>query len=181
MRLEASLFSCTLTEDSWAQKWSWRNGARKTQRERSSWRRIPSFFFAAFILPEGQSVPSIFGESPNNDIRPDGRFRIKTPAQTLYKDLPPKKAEYWASKIIDQSYAVKTTKLTHASYRYVPSTYVVCENDQGPPPQYQEMFAKSAGATVLRIASGHSPMLSKTEELANMVAAAAQGAMKAIS
>lgn len=138
-------------------------------------------FFTAFILAEGQSVLSVFGEPPGNVIRPDGRFRIKNPAQTLYSDLPPEEAEYWASKIIDQSYAVKTTKLTHASYRYVPSTYVVCENDQGPPPQYQEMFAKSAGATVLRIASGHSPMLSKTEELANMVAAAAQGAMKAIS
>ncbi|KAK7757729.1 hypothetical protein SLS62_000107 [Diatrype stigma] len=139
------------------------------------------FFFAAFVLAEGQSVLDVFGESPNNDIRPDGRFRIKNPAQTLYNDLAPEEAEYWTSKIIDQSYAVQTTKLTRASYRYIPSTYVVCENDQGPPPQYQEMFGKSAGATLLRIASGHSPMLSKTEELANMVAAAAQGAMKDIS
>ncbi|RYO90848.1 hypothetical protein DL764_008386 [Monosporascus ibericus] len=139
------------------------------------------FFFAAFVLAEGQSVLGVFGESPNNDIRPGSRFRIKNPTQTLYNDLPPEEAEYWASKIIDQSYAVQTTKLTRASYRYIPSTYVVCENDQGPPPQYQEMFGKRAGADVLRIASGHSPMLSKTEELANMVAAAAQETMKDIN
>ena len=132
------------------------------------------FFVAGFILSPGESVLDVFGESPNNDIRAGGRFRIKNPAQTLYSDLPPEEAEERAAKIIDQSYAVQTTKLTRAAYRYVPSTYVVCENDQGPPPQFQEMLGKNAGAAMLRISSGHSPMLSKTEELADMVAAAAQ-------
>ncbi|KAI1654338.1 catalytic protein [Daldinia decipiens] len=87
-------------------------------------------------------------------------------------------AEYWTSKIIDQSYAVQTTKLTRAAYRYIPSTYVVCGNDQGPPPQYQEMWGKNAGSIMLRINSGHSPMLNKTDELVNMIVEAAHGAIK---
>lgn len=136
------------------------------------------FFFAAFILSEGQSVLGVFGESSNNDIRPDGRFRIKNAAQILYSDLPTEEAEYWASKIIDQSYAVQTTKLTNAAYRYIPSTYVVCENDQGPPPQYQEMFGKSAGALIRRLASGHSPMLSRTDDLVDMVMEVSRGTVE---
>ncbi|KAI6087401.1 hypothetical protein F4821DRAFT_107653 [Hypoxylon rubiginosum] len=138
---------------------------------------IHLFFFAAFILAEGQSVLGALGESPGNDIRPGGRFRILDPANTLYNDLPPDEAEYWASRIIDQSYAVQTTQLTRAAYRYIPSTYVVCENDHGPPPQWQELCGKNAGSTVLKIDSGHSPMLSKPDELANMIHAAAQKAM----
>ncbi|KAF3059236.1 hypothetical protein GL218_04865 [Daldinia childiae] len=139
---------------------------------------IHLFFFAAFVLAEGQSVLSAFGESPNNEIRPGGRLRVKNPAQVLYSDLPTEEAEYWTSKIIDQSYAVQTTKLTRAAYRYISSTYVVCENDQGPPPLYQEMWGKNAGSVMLRINSGHSPMLNKTDELVNMIVEAAQGAIK---
>ncbi|KAI0848734.1 hypothetical protein F5Y00DRAFT_237492 [Daldinia vernicosa] len=153
-------------------------------------------FFADFVLAEvsllsllfiiklniggidiGQSVSSAFGESPNNEIRPGGRLRVKNPAQALYSDLPTEEAEYWTSKIIDQSYAAQTTELIRAAYRYISSTYVVCENDQGPPPRYQEMWGKNAGSVMLRINSGHSPMLNKTDELADMIAKAAQGAI----
>lgn len=153
-------------------------GLKKRKEKGLSGGVIHLFFFAAFILAEGQSVLGVFGDPPNEDIKPDGRFCLKNVAHTLYSDLPPEEAEYWASKIVDQSYAVKTTELTNAAYRYIPSTYVVCENDQGPPPQFQEMFGKAAGATVLKIASGHSPMLSKTEELVNMISTAVRGAVQ---
>lgn len=126
------------------------------------------FYVAAFVLREGQTVLGVFGESPNSDIKPDGRFTMKTPAHILYHDLPGEKAEYWASRIVDQSYAVQTTKITNTAYSFITSTYVVCENDRGPPPQFQEMFGTSAGATIRKINSGHSPMLSHTSELVAM-------------
>ncbi|CAJ2501572.1 Uu.00g044250.m01.CDS01 [Anthostomella pinea] len=135
------------------------------------------FYFAAFILTEGQSVLGTFGESPNDDIRPGGRFIIKNTAQLLYHDLPPAEAEYWASKTSEQSHAVQSTKISNEAFRYVPSTYVVCENDRGPPPQFQEMFGKTAGSNVLRLSSGHSPMLSHTAELAQMIDQAARSAV----
>ncbi|KAK8139376.1 alpha/beta-hydrolase [Apiospora sp. TS-2023a] len=46
------------------------------------------FFFSAFVLAEGQSVLGAFGESPNNDLRPNGRFCLKDPGPKMYSDLP---------------------------------------------------------------------------------------------
>ncbi|KAI1127212.1 alpha/beta-hydrolase [Nemania abortiva] len=142
---------------------------------------IHMFYFAAFILPKGQSVLSAFGESPNNDIKPGGRFTMKNSGKIIYSDLPAKEAEYWESRIIDQSYAVQTTILTREPQKEESSTYVLCENDQGPPPQFQEMWAKAAGSKIIKIDSGHSPMLSRTEELAGLIDVAAKGAMGSLN
>lgn len=131
------------------------------------------FYFAAFVLGQGQSVLGAFGEGPNNDIKPNGRFTMKETATTIYHDLPPEEARYWASKIIDQSYAVQQTPITRTAYKYIPSTYVVAQDDHAVPMQYQEMFAAATGAEVKRIQSGHSPQLSKPEELADLIAAVA--------
>lgn len=104
------------------------------------------FFFSAFIVAQGQSVLGTFGESPNNDLRPNGPFCLKDPGPKIYSDLPPEEADYWAAKVVDKSHAVQETVLTRAAYRYVPSTYVICEKDQAVPPQVQEMFGPQAGA-----------------------------------
>ncbi|KAK7738303.1 hypothetical protein SLS63_002639 [Diaporthe eres] len=106
------------------------------------------FYFAAFVLDQGKSVLSAFGESPNNDIRPNGRFTMKETASTIYHDLPPEEARYWASKIIDQSYAVQSTPISRTAFKYIPSTYVVAEDDHALPLQYQEMFAAATGAEI---------------------------------
>lgn len=132
------------------------------------------FYFAGFILDQGKSVLGTFGESPNNDVKPNGRFTMKETASIIYHDLPPGEASYWASKIIDQSYAVQTTPITRTAYKYIPSTYVMTEDDHALPLQYQEMFAAATCADVKRIFSGHSPQLSKPEELADLVEAAAE-------
>ncbi|KAM3065245.1 hypothetical protein ACMFMG_004367 [Clarireedia jacksonii] len=70
------------------------------------------------------------------------------------------------------------TKLTRAAYKYTPSTYLICENDQAAPLQYQEMFAATAGAEVDKCNSGHSPMLSQTELLADKIVAVTDAAVK---
>ncbi|KAI1313280.1 catalytic protein [Xylaria venustula] len=136
------------------------------------------FYFAAFILTKGQSVLSTFGESPNSLVKPNGRLALKNTAEILYHDLPATEAQYWESKTIDQSYAVQTTTITNEGFRYVRSTYVVCENDRGPPPQFQEMIGKTAGSNVIKLNSGHSPMLSHTEKLVEMIDTAVQSAVE---
>ncbi|KAI1869821.1 uncharacterized protein JN550_005411 [Neoarthrinium moseri] len=133
------------------------------------------FFFTAFILEEGQSVLDVFGESPNNDIKSNGRFRVKDAGRLLYGDLPVEEAQYWESRIVDQSYAVQETKLSRAAYRYVPSTYLICEEDQAVPAAYQKIFAQLANATTLKMKTRHSPMLSKPSELADVIIGALQG------
>lgn len=97
--------------------------------------------------------------------------------QKLYGDLPPSEASLWAKRLIPQSYRVQTTNLTRAAWRYVPSTYLVCENDHAVPPQYQEVFASSAKARVEMCSSGHSPHLSQPDMLVQKIHEAAQKAI----
>ncbi|KAI9148104.1 hypothetical protein HJFPF1_11927 [Paramyrothecium foliicola] len=128
------------------------------------------FYIAGFVLSVGQSVLGVFGESPNNLVYPDGKFSLKNAAKTIYHDLPFEESQYWESRIICQSSMVQTTKLTRVAYDYISSTYLVCEDDQAVPPQFQETFAKTAKAiSTLRISTGHSPWFTKSEELADMI------------
>lgn len=70
-----------------------------------------------------------------------------------------------------QSYNVQLTEITNEAYRYVPSTYLICDNDQAVPPQFQEMFAKRANALVEHCDSGHSPHLSQPDKLVKEIVA----------
>ena len=148
---------------------------------------IHLFYFCAFLLQEGQSVLSAFGESPNNDVRvslpvscpfvrsllirmkPDGRFYLSNGKDRLYNDLPEFEASLWASRLIAQSHLVQTTQITRAAWRYIPSTYLICKNDQVAPVQYQEMFAATAKAVVESCGASHSPMLSQPDFLADRI------------
>jgi hypothetical protein len=120
-------------------------------------------------LPEGQSVLSAFGESPNSKVKSNGRYTFKNATEKLYHDLPAEEAKYWGSRIIDQSYAVQETKITNEGFRFVPSTSVICEIDSGPPPKYQEIFGATTGSHIQKINSGHSPMLSHTSGFASTI------------
>jgi pimeloyl-ACP methyl ester carboxylesterase len=155
------------------------------------------FFFSAFILDVGQSVLSVFGESPNHDIRPSasgvctsctgslpsentdtiqsgGIFYLKGGAKLLYNDLSESEALLWESRMLPQSHGVEQTRFTRAAYKYIPSTYLVCENDQAVPVQFQESFAKMASARIERCSAGHCSMLSQTEMLAGKIAEAVE-------
>lgn len=79
--------------------------------------------------------------------------------------------------MIPQSYAVKKTEMERTAYKYIPSTYLICEEDKAVAPQYQEMFAKAAGAKVVRCNAGHSPMLSQPEMLVDKIETAIKGAL----
>ncbi|OJJ65453.1 hypothetical protein ASPBRDRAFT_591537 [Aspergillus brasiliensis CBS 101740] len=129
------------------------------------------FYYAAFVLPRGASVKETFGESPNNEVGADGRFRIKNGARMLYSDLPDAAAAWWESRLTPQSYLVQTTPTTRAAYEYLPSTYLICEEDQAVPVQFQERFAELARAEIDRCSAGHSPMLSQPDMLVGKIAA----------
>ena len=97
--------------------------------------------------------------------------------RTLYNDLPSSEALLWASRLIPQSYRVQTTKLKRtAAWHFIPSTYLVCENDQAAPPAYQEMFAANAKSQIEKCSSGHSPHLSHPSMLILKIHEASQRA-----
>jgi pimeloyl-ACP methyl ester carboxylesterase len=101
----------------------------------------------------------------------DGSFFIKQRASLLYNDLPDDEAGACESRLIPQSYAVQASNIKLTAYKYVPSTYVICEKDMAAPPEYQEMFAKVAAAKVYKLASGHMPMLSQLAALIDIITA----------
>ncbi|PYH93603.1 alpha/beta-hydrolase [Aspergillus ellipticus CBS 707.79] len=123
------------------------------------------FYYAAFVLPRGVSVKETFGESPNNEVG------VCNGARTLYSDLPDAAAAWWESRLTPQSYLVQTTPTTRAAYEYLPSTYLICEEDQAVPVQFQERFAELARAEIDRCSAGHSPMLSQPDMLVGKIAA----------
>ncbi|KJK63924.1 Alpha/beta hydrolase family protein [Aspergillus parasiticus SU-1] len=137
---------------------------------------IHLFYYTAFLLDKGKSVLETFGESPNNDVRADGRFFIRNGASTLYSDLPDAEAKLWEYRLIAQSYRVQTTPVTRAAYEYNPSTYLVCDNDQAVPPQFQRTFARMAKAQVESCNTGHSPMLNQLGMLVQKIMIAVEWA-----
>jgi pimeloyl-ACP methyl ester carboxylesterase len=104
------------------------------------------------------------------DTQEDGRFTIKNGARTLYSDLSDAEAKLWEPRLIPQSYKVQTTPATRAAYEYLPSTYLICENDKAVPLQFQRMFAAMANAQVESCDAGHSPMLSQPGMLVARIA-----------
>jgi pimeloyl-ACP methyl ester carboxylesterase len=80
--------------------------------------------------------------------------------------------------MIAESYAVQKTEITRVAWKYVSSTYLLCENDKAVPPQYQESFAVLAGSKTVRCDAGHSPMLSQPDALVKHIVDAVEEAVK---
>ena len=53
----------------------------------------------------------------------------------------------------------------------IPSTYVICEKDQGVPPFVQEML--SSGMNIERVAGGHFSTVTQTESIVDIIKRAA--------
>lgn len=65
------------------------------------------------------------------------------------------------------SCSVYQSPLTHETYRYIPSAYLLTTQDQAFVHEYQLKTVQDAGISVVgTIEAGHSPFLSKPEEVA---------------
>src|ERR687894_2335037 len=89
--------------------------------------------------------------------------------RSLYGDCPADVARAAAERLTPQSVAAIATPQTVAAWQALPSTYVICEQDQAVPPPAQEAMASRA-ATVERLPSSHSPFLSRPAEVGGAVA-----------
>jgi hypothetical protein len=99
----------------------------------------------------------------------------------FYNDMPRAEADYWTSQLLPQSIGVFWSQTTYASWRYIPTTYVLCGQDQCVTLPYAEMMLQTASEsrpnmidTVERCEDGgHSIMLSRVEWTTNMLRRAA--------
>ena len=92
-------------------------------------------------------------------------------APVFYGDLPSEEAEHWTSLLLPHSAAPAAANVGDVCYDLdVPITYVLCAEDPGV--QLQERMVerfKGNNWRVVRIAGGHSPFLSRKEELMEVI------------
>ena len=102
----------------------------------------------------------------------------KDPTNLFYNDLPPEQAAYWVSRLRPMHTQEKPGGYYEA-WRQVPVSYLVCTEDNGIAEQQQLAIvenAKAQGATVYttRVQAGHSPFLSKPDEVVEWIKRAAE-------
>jgi len=117
-------------------------------------------------LPEvGQSL-SDFGDgtpAPFLDIDPDtGTIGVRPQflLPTFLQDCDPDIQAQAANKLARQNVQVTAQPVGAAAWQRVPSTYLVCAQDNGTSARLQREFARKAGA-VVELDTGHHPFLSQ--------------------
>ncbi|MFI2609516.1 alpha/beta fold hydrolase [Kitasatospora sp. NPDC018619] len=129
---------------------------------------VRAVYLAAFQLDAGESVASFLGNPAPH--APSGRIAPSPDVRRLhYADVPAADAERAAARLTPQSARSFSDPVTTAGWRTVPSSYVVCEQDQALVPTDQRELASRAD-TVHRLPSSHAPFLSMPGELAGLLA-----------
>lgn len=128
-------------------------------------------YLCAFLLEKGESLAGAVGGTAPAwwDVRGD-HVLVRTPAEIFYNDVSPELTARSVQRLTAHSLAAFGQPLTNVGWEAVPSTYVICEQDQAIPPVAQEAMAQRAGE-VLRMDTGHSPFLSQPEALAGLLQA----------
>jgi pimeloyl-ACP methyl ester carboxylesterase len=93
---------------------------------------------------------------------------VDTPMRVFYNDIDAAAAKDAVSLLGYQSYASMRQPLTKTAWATIPSTYVVCEEDNAIPVAVQERMAQRADE-VHRLSTSHSPFLSQPAALARLI------------
>jgi pimeloyl-ACP methyl ester carboxylesterase len=128
-------------------------------------------YLCAFMLEPGKSLLDAMQHQLPPWIALDeaaGSHLAQDTARSLYADCPPDVASAASKRLTRQSVAAIATPQTAAAWQELPSTYVVCEQDRAVPAAAQEAMAERAGR-VERLASSHSPFLSRPSDVAAIV------------
>ena len=136
------------------------------------------FFCCAFMLPEGGSLLGMCGGEPMPwwIIEDDRRVvRPDTPKKIFYNDLDDETAKKWIAQLKPLSYKVFSSEVTYAAWRDVPSTYLLCEQDQAILIEWQKGMVEGAkvNVTTETLDCSHSPFLSMPKKVAEAVRRAA--------
>ncbi|KAI7239179.1 hypothetical protein KC330_g2085 [Hortaea werneckii] len=135
-------------------------------------------YISSFAAPEGVSLSDVTGGPaawvmPTEDksmIFPD------TVEKILYNDCPPHVVEEQKKHIrLMPPTVLSDHKAKYAAWKHIPSTYLVCEQDNAVPLPAQEALISQPGAQfrVERCSASHSPFLSMPDLTAEVVRRAA--------
>ena len=118
-------------------------------------------YIAAFAGAEGGSLWDANGGPLDWEIIDGQSERCARPKELFYNLCTPEQAEEHASQLQLISTAAFSTKTTYAGWKHIPSTYLICKNDNAIPPEAQEAMAAQPGANfeIVRCEADHSPFL----------------------
>jgi pimeloyl-ACP methyl ester carboxylesterase len=120
-------------------------------------------YLAAYVPQAGDSLFDIHGMAIPNDVT--GTVPVPDdPIAMFYADVDRATASAAVARLKPQSLRSWTERVEYVDVR-LPTTYLLCENDQALPTPMQEAFAAHTDR-VERLDSGHSPFLSQPQELA---------------
>ncbi|KAF2726368.1 alpha/beta-hydrolase [Polychaeton citri CBS 116435] len=135
-------------------------------------------YIAAFAAPEGASVfKTTNGPSPWVHIHEGGEVTTPDDPETIfYNGLSIEQQRDAISKLALHSYGAMWSEVSYAPWKDIPSTYLLCENDNAIQPVAQESMVNQEGAlfdVVERCSAGHSPFLALPKFTAEVIRRAA--------
>ncbi len=136
-------------------------------------------YLAAFLPDVGESAASLNGRDGLINaavrVREDGMTEIvpELADEHLYQDCTPEQRDWARSLLVPQAARSGRGTPTRTAWRSVPSTYVVSTVDHAVAPAIQRRMAERC-TTVVELEAGHSAFLSRTAEVAAVIADAAR-------
>lgn len=105
------------------------------------------------------------------DIVKDGATYLPDSETKLFADVDPAIAEKHCKPFIKSQPLMDEwgVECTYTGWDKAPSRYILTENDQTISPQVQEMCARLAGSEVVRMKTGHMPMLADPKGFAEKI------------
>jgi pimeloyl-ACP methyl ester carboxylesterase len=143
-------------------------------------------YITAFGLDEGESLDSLSKQGPpspgSSAIDSDENGLLWINREKFHKsfaaDATDDEAAVMAAVQRPLSFASFTESEGKPAWKTIPSWFLICTNDNMIPPPAQESLANRMKATIQSVASSHAPFMSRPQEVANIIAIAAESVSK---
>lgn len=139
-------------------------------------------YVASFAPDVGEALADLYGDHPPSEDwsvdQEDDGFLFVTPAKFkagFAADLSDADAAFLRDSQVPIAQHAFTVKATGAAWRTKPSWMVVATKDRSIVPELQRIHAKKIGAKVTEVEGSHAVFLSKPDEVAAVIEAAALG------
>ncbi len=139
-------------------------------------------FVAAFLARPGMSATEQRRSEPIDPVTAlsapqwtdlgDGVWSVgpDTATELFWHDATPRVAAWAVARLRAQSYRVMTETSPLVAWPAVPSSYIVCRDDHAMNPAWQRRAASERlGVEAVEIDGGHTPMLSRPTEFAELL------------
>ena len=144
-------------------------------------------YIAAFAPDKGESVNALIKDPPPGApvppiLPPQEGFLFLDKAkfaESFAADVNKDKAQFMADSQVPWGVDALNGAVTEPAWKNKPSWYLVATDDKMIPPPAQQFMSKRAGSKVVEVSGSHAIYVSKPEEVAALIKAAAESIGKA--